>query len=71
MYNKHRVLIIKLTGRSLGSMLSKLRATKNVDPGEYGMNKILDTYTRLYLSGAKISQMPPVRKSDALIGQRR
>ena len=53
MFNKHKVIIIKLTGRLLSSLLSKLRGHNKVDPCEHGMNKILDTYTRLYLSNSK------------------
>jgi hypothetical protein len=59
MFNKHRVIIIKLTGTFLCSLLSKLRSPQRIDPCEHAINKILDTYTRLYLSGTKISQRPP------------
>lgn len=61
-YNKHRVLVVKMTGLFLASLLSKLRSIQRIqkaDPCEHQMNKLLDTYTRLYLSGAKIPS-PPV-----------
>ena len=56
LWNKHRVLVIKLTGNYLCSLLSKLRSVERilkVDPCDQAVNKLLDTYTRLYLSGAK------------------
>jgi len=58
MFNKHKVIIVKLTGAFLYSLLSKLRNIQKVDPCEAAINKILDTYTRLYLSGAKIAKQP-------------
>ena len=59
MFNTQRVLIVKLTAQFLASLLSKLRSTRKPDPCERDLNKLLDTYTRLYLSGAKISGRPP------------
>lgn len=59
LYNKHRVIIIKLTGTYLSSLLSKLRSSQRSDPCEHSVNKMLDTYTRLYLSGTKISHRAP------------
>jgi hypothetical protein len=56
MYNKHRVVIIKLTGTFLYSLLSKLRSPNRHDPCEAAMNKLIDTYVRLYFSGAKIAK---------------
>lgn len=61
LWNKHRVLVVKLTGNYLASLLSKLRSTERIlkaDPCDQAMNKLLDTYTRLYLSGAKIAKAP-------------
>ena len=61
LYNKHRTLIVKLTGSFLASVLSKLRSIQRIqkaDPSEHQMNKLLDAYTRLYLSGAKILKPP-------------
>jgi hypothetical protein len=58
MYNKHRVIIIKLTGTFLYSLLSKLRSPGKRDPCDYSMNKLIDTYVRLYFSGAKIARLP-------------
>lgn len=55
MFNKHRVLIIKLTGTFLYSLLSKVRTAKQFDPCEQAVSKLLDRYTRLYLSGARLA----------------
>jgi hypothetical protein len=57
MFNRHKVIIIKLTGYFLYSLLSKLRGNQP-DPGEPAINKLLDTYTRLYLSNSKIVRPP-------------
>ena len=59
LFNKHRVIVVKLTGTFLYSLLSKMRSPNKIDPGEHSLGKILDNYVRLYLSGAKISK-PPV-----------
>lgn len=59
LFNKHRVIVIKLTGQFLASLLSKLRGVRKPDPCEHALNKMLDTYTRLYLSGAKLPKPPP------------
>lgn len=62
LFNKHRVLVVKLTGNSLFSLLSKLRSPeklKKADPCDFAVNKWLDTYERLYLSNTKISLPPP------------
>jgi hypothetical protein len=58
MYYKHRVIIIKLTGSFLYSLLSKLRSPSKHDPCDHAINKIIDTYVRLYFSGAKIARPP-------------
>lgn len=58
MYNSHRVIIIKLTGNFLAQLLSKLRSYQKHDPCDSAINKILDTYTRLYLSNSKIGKPP-------------
>jgi hypothetical protein len=60
MFNSHRVIIIKLTAQFLASLLSKLRSIHRPDPCEHSLNKLLDTYTRQYLSGAKLSNKPPI-----------
>jgi hypothetical protein len=62
MFNTHRVIIIKLTGTYFYSMLSKLRTVNKEDPCEFGISKLLDTYTRLYLGNSKLSQHPPKPK---------
>ena len=50
LYDKHNgVLIVKLTGSFFASLLSKLRNPQRHDEANVRLNKILDTYTRLYL----------------------
>lgn len=59
LWNKNRILIVKLTGSFFVSLLSKLRSTQRLqkeDPCEEHIHKSLDVYTRLYLSGAKIAK---------------
>ena len=52
LYDKHNgVLIVKLTGSFFASLLSKLRNPQRHDEANVRLNKILDTYTRLYLAG--------------------
>jgi hypothetical protein len=58
LFNKHEVIVVKLTGRFFYSLLSKLRSSSKFDQSEDAVNKLLDTYTRLYLSNAKIIKPP-------------
>jgi len=58
LYNTHRVLVIKLNGSFLASLLSKLRSYQKHDPCDSAVNKLLDTYTRLYLGSSKIAKRP-------------
>ena len=52
MYDKHSgVLIVKLTGAFFASLLSKLRNPQRHDEASIRLNKLFDTYTRLYLAG--------------------
>lgn len=51
MYHKHQVMIVKLTGRYLCTMLSKLRNPKKHDEPDNLLHKLLDRYSRMYLSG--------------------
>ncbi|MEN8131999.1 MAG: ATP-binding protein [Pseudomonadota bacterium] len=51
MYNYHNVLIVKLTGKYLTKLLSKLRNPQKHDVPDRSLNGLLDTYTRLYISG--------------------
>lgn len=56
LFDKHRVLIVKLTGKFVYSLLSKLRSAQRLqkgDPSEMGLSKLLDTYVRAYLSGGR------------------
>jgi hypothetical protein len=63
LWNNHRVLVVKLTGNYLSSLLSKLRSIERIlkaDPCDLAINKLLDTYRRLYLSGARIAKPPGI-----------
>ncbi len=51
MYNRHGVLIVKLCGRYMCGLLSKLRNPQKHDVPDKTLNKLLDTYTRTYISG--------------------
>lgn len=57
MYIRHGVVIVKITGHYLSSLLSKLRSARRQDPCDQAINKLLDTYTRLYFSGARIAKV--------------
>lgn len=51
MYHKHdRVMIVKLTGKFLCTILSKLRSPQKHDEPDNLINKIFDDYSRLYIS---------------------
>lgn len=50
MYNLHHVMIIKLTGKFLSTILSKLRSPQKHDAADTYLDNLLDTYCRLYLS---------------------
>lgn len=56
MYNSHDVLIIKLTGKYLANMLSKLRNPQKHDAPDKALNSLLDTYIRLYIGGGTKSK---------------
>ena len=59
LYNAHRVLVIKLTGKYLCSLLSKLRSAERLqkgDPSEHALTRLLDTYVRAYFGGAKFGK---------------
>jgi hypothetical protein len=52
MYHKHgKVMIVKLTGKYLCTLLSKLRSPQKHDETDNILSKLLDSYSRLYLSG--------------------
>ncbi|MEZ5542171.1 MAG: hypothetical protein R3F42_09010 [Pseudomonadota bacterium] len=53
MYNRHGVLIVKLSGKHLCSVLSKLRSPQKHDAPDRMLNHLLDTYTRNYISGVE------------------
>lgn len=51
MYHKHgRVMIVKLTGKFLCTILSKLRSPQKHDEPDNLVNKVFDDYSRLYIS---------------------
>lgn len=45
-----RYLVIKLTGKFLSNLLSKMRNPSKHDPAEHALNGLLDTYERNYLN---------------------
>lgn len=47
-YNEHKKVIIKLTGKFLSDILSKLRNPQKHDAGDLALGNLLDTYERLY-----------------------
>lgn len=49
MYYSHHKLIIKLTGKYLSNLLSKLRNPQKHDAPDKAINDLLDRYIRLYL----------------------
>jgi hypothetical protein len=51
MYHKHNVFIVKLTGKFLCAMLSKLRNPQKHDAADNLLGNLLDVYSRRYLSG--------------------
>jgi hypothetical protein len=51
MYNRHGVLVVKLSGKYLCGLLSKLRNPQKHDAPDKSLNNLLDTYTRMYISG--------------------
>ena len=50
-HSLHKVLVIKLTGKFLARLLYKLRNPRKHDAINDAINRLLDTYTRLYLAG--------------------
>ena len=51
LYTNHKVIIIKLTGKFLKSILGKLRKPQKHDAVNNSIHRLLDTYTRLYTAG--------------------
>lgn len=51
LYNNHKVLVIKLTGKFFCNLLLKLRRPQKHDAVNNSINRLLDTYTRLYIAG--------------------
>lgn len=47
-YNDHKKVIVKLTGKFLTDILSKLRNPQKHDAGDLSLSGLLDTYERLY-----------------------
>ena len=48
-YNDHKKMIIKLTGKLFSQILSKNRSPLKHDAADQSLNALLDTYERLYL----------------------
>ena len=48
-YNRNRLLIIKLTGKFLCRILSKMRSPQRHDEADIQSNRLLDQYIRIYL----------------------
>lgn len=48
-YNEHKKMIIKLTGKHLSQLLSKNRNPLKHDAADQSLNSLLDKYERLYL----------------------
>lgn len=49
MYNEHKKMIIKLTGKYLSTLLGKQRNPQKHDAADNALSSLLDTYERLYL----------------------
>lgn len=50
-YAHRKVIIIKITGKFLSSLLLKLRNPQKHDAVNNAIHRLLDTYTRLYIAG--------------------
>lgn len=48
-YLKHQKLVVKLTGRFLTRILSKMRSVQRHDEADVQLNRLVDQYTRNYL----------------------
>ncbi|NOX76846.1 MAG: mdtC domain protein [Gammaproteobacteria bacterium] len=51
MYANHNALIIKLTAKYICKLLHKLRSPQKHDDVNNAIHQLLDTYTRLYITG--------------------
>lgn len=49
-YNKGKI-IVKFPAQQLVTILSKLRSPEKVDAGDLAVERLLDTYVRMYASG--------------------
>jgi hypothetical protein len=59
LYDKHDKLVIKINGRFLANLLSKLRSPQKHDVVDDALNGLLDTYERRYfsqLSGRRVGR---------------
>ena len=63
MFTSHGVKIVKLTGRFLSRLLSKLRNPQKHDEGEQRLTSLLDDYDRVYISGRTPSRRVKKRAS--------
>ena len=61
-YDKHEKLIVKVTAKFLAGLLSKARSPQKHDEGNVRLNKLLDTYVRLYMSGGGVAARKNTRR---------
>ena len=62
LYSSQKVLIVKLTGKYLASLLHKLRDPKKHDPVNDALHMLLDVYTRRYLVGQESECSKPKKR---------
>lgn len=62
LYNTKRILVIKLTGRTLARQLSKLRSPTRHDEADQQLNKLVDRYVRLYLGQPSSTGKPKAKR---------
>lgn len=71
MYNRHQKLIIKLTGRFLTRILSKMRSVQRHDEADVQLNRLVDQYTRNYLGEPITKRKRKRRKALPITSLRR
>ena len=58
-YNDHKKMVLKLTGKHLSQLLSKNRNPQKHDAADHSLGKLLDTYERLYLGQSSARRKQP------------
>lgn len=66
MYNDHKKMIIKLTGKYLGHLLAKQRNPQKHDVADAALAKLLDDYERLYLGQSTNTKRPRAKAKRAM-----